>query len=94
MAVNDSVDAAAKSVDEKIDATRESLGDSMGRMKERVGEVADNVKAKAQSLRDRIRDTEWDDVVENVTGYVRDNPGNALGVGFAMGFLLRHRDDD
>ena len=63
-----------------------------------MGQVADNVKAKASSIRDKIRDTEWDDVVDNVKGYVRDNPGKsvaiALGVGFAVGLLFRRRGDD
>lgn len=98
MAVSDVADGAARAVDEKIDAAREAAGDRVGRMKERMGEVAESVKARASSLRDKIRDTEWDDVMSNVTGYVRDNPGKsvaiALGVGFALGFLLRRRSDD
>lgn len=98
MGTNDPVESAAKAVDEKIDAARESLGDRVGRMKEKMGDVAESVKARAASLREQIRDTEWDDVMNNVTGYVRDNPGKsvaiALGVGFAIGFLVRRRSDD
>jgi len=86
---------AAKMVDEKIDAARESFG---GRVKEKVGEVADDVKSRASALRDRIRETDWDEVTDKVTDYVRQNPGKsvalALGVGFALGLLLRRRSDD
>ena len=86
---------AAKMVDEKIDAAREGFG---GRMKEKMGEVADGVKSRAGALRDKIRDTDWDEVTEKATDYVRQNPGKslaiALGVGFALGFLLRRRSDD
>lgn len=86
---------AAKMVDEKIDATREGFG---GRVKEKMGEVADGVKSRAGALRDKIRDTDWDEVTEKATDYVRQNPGKslaiALGVGFALGLLLRRRSDD
>lgn len=86
---------AAKMVDEKIDAAREGFG---GRVKEKMGEVADEVKSRAGALRDKIRDTDWDEVTEKATDYVRQNPGKslaiALGVGFALGLLLRRRSDD
>jgi len=95
---NEAVDTAAKAVEQKIDAAKESLGDRMGRVKDKVGDVADSVKARAAQLREKIRETEFNDVMDDVTGYVRDNPGKsvaiALGVGFALGFLLRRRSDD
>ncbi len=94
---NSTVEDAAKVVEQKIDATREAMGDKAGRLRERVGEVADNVKARAGALRDRIAETDWADVQTGVKNYVRDNPGKsvgvALGVGFALGLLLRSRDD-
>ncbi len=90
----DTVDAA-KMVDEKIEAARESFG---GRVKERMGEVADGVKSRAGALRDKIRATDWDEVPDKATDYVRQNPGKsiaiALGVGFVLGLLLRRRSDD
>ena len=86
---------AAKMVDEKIDATREGFG---GRVKEKMGEVAEGVKTRAGALRDKIRDTDWDEVTDKATDYVRQNPGKslaiALGVGFALGLLLCRRSDD
>jgi ElaB/YqjD/DUF883 family membrane-anchored ribosome-binding protein len=94
---NNTVEDAARAVEQKIDATREAAASSAGRVRERVSEVADNVKARAAALRDRIADTEWEDVKSNALGYVRDNPGKslaiALGVGFALGLLMRRRDD-
>lgn len=90
----DTVDAA-KMVDEKIEAAREGFG---GRVKERMGEVAEGVKSRAGALRDKIRDTDWDEVTDKATDYVRQNPGKsiaiALGVGFVLGLLLRRRSDD
>ncbi|MFN7990311.1 MAG: hypothetical protein U0529_22780 [Thermoanaerobaculia bacterium] len=86
---------AAKMVDEKIDAAREGFG---GRVRDRMGEVAEGVKTRASALRDKIRDTEWSEVTDKVTDYVKENPGKsiaiALGVGFALGLLLRRRSDD
>ncbi len=86
---------AAKLVDEKIDAAREGFG---GRVKEKMGEVAEGVKSRASALRDKIRDTEWNEVTDKVTDYVKENPGKsiaiALGVGFALGLLLRRQSDD
>ena len=98
MSTGETTDAAASVVDEKIDASREAAGDRMGRLKESVGSVADGVKARASALREKIRETDFDDVAENARGYVRDNPGKAiaiaLGVGFVIGLLLRRRGDD
>ncbi len=86
---------AAKMVDEKIDAAREGFG---GRVREKMGEVAEGVKSRAGALRDKIRDTDWDEVTDKATDYVRQNPGKslaiALGVGFVLGLLLRRRSDD
>ena len=94
---NSTVEDAAKSVEQKIDATLESMGERTGRLRERVGEVAENVRARAGALKDKIADTDWEDVQKGVKNYVRDNPGKslalALGVGFALGLLLRRRDD-
>ncbi len=94
----ETIDAAARAVDEKIDAARAAAGDRIGRIKETVGNVADGVKARASALREKIRDTDFEDVAENARGFVRDNPGKsiaiALGVGFVIGLLLRRRGED
>ena len=98
MPINETADAAAKAVEEKIDAAREAVGDRKAWVKEKMTDVTEGVKARAATLRDKIRDTDWDDVMSNVKGYVRDNPGKsvaiAMGVGFALGLLLRRRSDD
>jgi len=94
---NTTVEDAAKAVEQKIDATREAASTGAGRVRERVSEVANDVKARAAKLREKLAETEWEDVKTNVSNYVRDNPGKslaiALGVGFALGLLMRRRDD-
>jgi ElaB/YqjD/DUF883 family membrane-anchored ribosome-binding protein len=86
---------AAQRVEDRLESAKDSLG---ARVKERAGQVADTVKQQATNVREKIRQTNWDDVMNNVTGYVRDNPGKsigiALGAGFALGVLLRRRGDD
>lgn len=98
MATNTADDGMTQAVDARIDAAREATGDRIGKLKEKAGEVADAAKARASALREKIRDTDWDDVTSNVTGYVRENPGRsvaiALGVGFALGLLLRKKGRD
>ncbi len=97
MGVNDSLENAAKIVEEKIDASREALGDRGARLKAKLGDVADDVKKKARDLRDKIAETSWDDVVDKTSAFVRDNPGKAIGIalatGFVLGLLFRRRDD-
>ncbi|MCG3191398.1 MAG: hypothetical protein L6R30_00780 [Thermoanaerobaculia bacterium] len=98
MAQNETPNESARVVEEKINTARETMGDRMGRFKERMDTVSESVKAKASELRDKIKETDMDDVVTGVKDYVRDNPGKsvaiALGVGFALGLLLRRRGDD
>jgi ElaB/YqjD/DUF883 family membrane-anchored ribosome-binding protein len=98
MSQNETPNDSARVVEEKINAARETAGDRMGRFKERVENVTESVKAKASEIREKIKQTEMDDVVSGVKDYVRDNPGKsvaiALGLGFALGLLLRRRGDD
>lgn len=97
MADTPNLENAAKVVEEKIDATRESLADRGARVRSKLDDVAGDVRQKARELRDRIADTSWDDVVDKTSSFVRDNPGKAIGIalatGFILGFLLRRRDD-
>jgi ElaB/YqjD/DUF883 family membrane-anchored ribosome-binding protein len=97
MADTPNLENAAKVVEEKIDTARESLGDRSARLKARVGDVADDVKQKARELRDKFAETSWDDVVDKTSSFVRDNPGKAVGIalaaGFLLGLLIRRRDD-
>ena len=92
---NDTLTDTAQRVEDRIESAKDTIGT---KVRERAGQVADTVKQQAANVRDKIRQTNWDDVMSNVTGYVRDNPGKsvgiALGVGFALGVLLRRRGDD
>ena len=62
-----------------------------GREREYMGNAYNNV-------RERVEDVDMGAVLDQVRTYVRSNPGKALlisvGVGFAIGLLLRGSDDE
>jgi ElaB/YqjD/DUF883 family membrane-anchored ribosome-binding protein len=96
MAKETPFDRARDFVEEKIDQTKEVLGDSYSKARDQFDDVSDDVrKSVKQSAKKLEKDYGylWDDV----RGYVRENPGTAIAVsaavGFVLGFLL-HGDDD
>jgi hypothetical protein len=50
------------------------------------------------NMRERVEDVDMGAVTDQVRAYVRSNPGKALllsvGVGFAIGLMLRSGDDE
>lgn len=96
MAKETPFDRARDFVEEKIDRTKEVLGESYGKAREQFDDVSEDVR---KSVKDAARNMQkdygyvWNDVRE----YVRENPGTALALsaaaGFVLGFLLRGDDD-
>ena len=89
MAKETPFDRARDFVEEKIEQTKEVLGESFDG-------VGDDVRKTVKSTAKRLEKDYgylWDDV----RGYVRENPGAAIAisaaVGFVLGFLF-HGDDD
>jgi ElaB/YqjD/DUF883 family membrane-anchored ribosome-binding protein len=79
--------------------------DAQGRFakaKEFVGDkysvAADAVKNRYSAVRGKVEEIDFNELTENVRGYVRSNPGKALlisvGVGFVIGMLLRRGSDE
>ena len=68
-----------------------STSGRFGRAREYMGNTYNNV-------RERVEDVDFGAVADQVRTYVRSNPGKALlisvGVGFAIGLLLRGGDDE
>ncbi len=87
---------SSRVVDEKINAAKEAAADRMGRFREKVENVAGNVRTRATEIREKFRETEWDDVMTGVKDYVKDNPGKSVAIalctGFVLGLLVRRRD--
>ncbi len=50
------------------------------------------------TVREKVEDVDFGAITDQVRTYVRSNPGKALlisvGVGFLIGLLLRHDDDE
>jgi ElaB/YqjD/DUF883 family membrane-anchored ribosome-binding protein len=73
-----------------------------GRAKDYVGEqyakASGAVRDGYQNVRGKVEDVDFGEILEEVRGYVRSNPGKALlisvGVGFAVGLLLRRDGDE
>lgn len=69
-------------------------GDDRGRF----DRLRDGVRDGYGRVREQVEDVDFEEVTEQVRTYVRSNPGKALlfsiGIGFALGLLLRSDDDD
>jgi len=80
----------------------DTAGGRMGRAKEFVGEkyaaASETVKEKYSTVRSKVEEIDFNDLTDQVRGYVRSNPGKALlisiGVGFVIGMLLKRGDKD
>jgi hypothetical protein len=64
----------------------------------RFGRARDYFGNTYNSMRERVEDVDVGAITDQVRAYVRSNPGKALifsvGVGFAIGLLLRAGDDE
>jgi len=96
MAKDTPFDRARDFVEEKIDRTKEVLGDSYSKARDQFDDVSDDVRKSVKSAAKKVQSDYgylWDDL----RGYVRENPGTAIAVsaavGFVLGFLLRGDDD-
>ena len=96
MAKETPFDRARDFVEEKIDRTKETLGDSYSKARDQFDDVSEDVRKTVKSTAKRIEKDYgyiWDDVSE----YVRENPGTSIAIsaaaGFVLGFLLRGDDD-
>ena len=83
---------AKEFVSEKLSATSEAVKDKYAQAKDKVGDTYSQV-------RNKVEDINYAEVSDQVRTYVRSNPGKALLISVAAGFLLglvlrRGRDDD
>jgi ElaB/YqjD/DUF883 family membrane-anchored ribosome-binding protein len=96
MAKDTPFDRARDFVEEKIDRTKEVLGDSYGKAREQFDDVSEDVRKNVKSAAKKI-ESDYGYIWDDVRGYVRENPGTAVAisaaVGFVLGFLLRGDDD-
>lgn len=90
---------------EETRSTPDEAGTEDGRFG-RAKEFASEQYAKASSkvrdgyntVREKVEDVDFDEMIDQVRGYVRSHPGKALlisvGVGFLVGLLLRRDDSE
>lgn len=86
------LDQARERVGETVDKAREKLRDVSSISRERYDEAVDQLRDGYSRVR-----KDFDGISDDLTDYVRDNPGKAVaiaaGAGFLIGLLLRSRDD-
>lgn len=90
-----------------LEAAREKTGELYGRSRETAEELYEKTKVQFEKLsaevkkgyskvRARVDEVDVKEVRDDVVEYIRQNPGKAvliaLGVGFALGFMMRHRE--
>jgi len=95
MAKETPFDRARDFVEDKIDRTKEVLGDSYSKARDQFDDVSDDVKKTVKSTAKKI-ESDYGYLWDDVRGYVKENPGTAIAVsaavGFVLGFLLRGDD--
>ena len=87
--------------EESIGGADEEKG-KFGRAKEFVGEqytkASSAVRDGYKTVREKVDDVDFEEIVDQMRGYVRSHPGKALlisvGIGFIVGLLLRRDSDD
>ena len=90
-----------------LESTREKMGQLYGRSREVVEEGYDKAKVQFDKLyaeakkgyakvKAKVQEVDVKEVRDDVVDYIRRNPGKsiliAIGVGFALGFLVRRRE--
>jgi ElaB/YqjD/DUF883 family membrane-anchored ribosome-binding protein len=96
MAKDTPFDRARDFVEEKIDRTKETLGESYSKARDQFDDVSDEVRKSVKATAKKI-ESDYGYLWDDLKGYVRENPGTALAVsaavGFVLGFLVRGDDD-
>ncbi len=88
---------------QRLDQARERVQETVGKARDRWREASasgrEHYDVAVEQLRDgysKVRQ-DYDGWSDDLTDYVRDNPGKsvmiAAGVGFVIGLLLRTRDE-
>ena len=90
-----------------LESTREKMGQLYGRSREVVEEGYDKAKVQFDKLygeakkgyakvKAKVQEVDVKEVRDDVVDYIRRNPGKsiliAIGIGFALGFLVRRRE--
>ncbi|HUK12389.1 MAG TPA: DUF883 C-terminal domain-containing protein [Thermoanaerobaculaceae bacterium] len=90
-----------------LESARERMGELYGRSRELAEEAYDKAKVQFEKLsaevrkgyakvKAKVQEVDVKEVRDDVVNYIRRNPGKsiliALGVGFAIGYLVRRRE--
>lgn len=90
------LDNARERMGELYGRTRENVEQAYAKSKTHYEKLAAEVKKGYTKIRAKVDEVDVKEMRDDVVEYIRRNPGKsvliALGVGFALGFLLRRRE--
>ena len=83
------------------EGTQEKVEEASEKVKSMASEAKEKMKGAYESAREQVKETmeslkckSFDDVVDDVSGYIKENPGRFLlitfGLGLAAGLLMRN----
>jgi ElaB/YqjD/DUF883 family membrane-anchored ribosome-binding protein len=84
--------------EEGTDEAQNRFGRAREFMGDKYAAASDAVRDKYNSVREKVDDVDFGELLNQVRNYVKSNPGKALlisvGAGFLIGLLLRRDDSD
>lgn len=90
------LEAARERIGELYGRSREIAEEAYQKAKEQFEKVAAELKKGYAKVKAKVEQVDVKEVRDDVVEYIRRNPGKsvliALGVGFALGFMLRRRE--
>jgi ElaB/YqjD/DUF883 family membrane-anchored ribosome-binding protein len=95
-------ESAAEEAAGRFAKAKEFVSDKYGAaseaVKDKYGAASEAVRNRYTAVRGKVEEIDFEEVTDKVREYVRSNPGKALllsvGVGFAIGMLLRRGTDE
>ncbi len=92
------MDESTRSAGDAADEAASRFGKAKDYVNDKYSAASDAMKNQYNRAKERVDDVDFGEITDQVRTYVRSNPGKALlisvGVGFAVGLLLRRGDDE
>lgn len=95
--ITEKAGAAASDAKAKVSDAANQAKRKLSQAGDSVRSAASQAKARYEGVRDKVRETDYGAMTTDLKSYVRENPGKAIVVaaaaGFLIGLLLRDSED-